>query len=88
MDGVWRKPPNLLDIDTIYDATWPLSYGNKDNDGMVARCSAYIGKVINDSYKLNHTDLANMMFGLTGLFAQDPVALYRQHANRLKLQGL
>ncbi|WP_180165289.1 triacylglycerol lipase [Acinetobacter sp. YH12049] len=79
---------NLLDIDTILMQLGPLSYGNKDNDGMVARCSAYIGKVINDSYKLNHTDLANMMFGLTGLFAQDPVSLYRQHANRLKLQGL
>lgn len=79
---------NVLDIDTILMQLGPLSYGNKDNDGMVARCSAYIGKVINDNYKLNHTDLANMMFGLTGLFAQDPVALYRQHANRLKLQGL
>jgi triacylglycerol lipase len=29
-----------------------------------------------------------MLVGLTGVFAQDPVALYRQHANRLKLQGL
>lgn len=79
---------NVLDIDTILMQLGPLSYGNKDNDGMVARCSSYIGKVINDNYKLNHTDLANMMFGLTGLFAPDPVAMYRQHANRLKLQGL
>lgn len=79
---------NLLDIDTILMQLGPLSYGNKDNDGMVARCSAYIGKVINDNYRLNHTDLANMMFGLKGLFAPDPVAMYRQHANRLKLQGL
>ena len=79
---------NVLDIDTILMQLGPLSYGNKDNDGMVARCSAYIGKVINDNYKLNHTDLANMMFGLTGLFAPDPIAIYRQHANRLKLQGL
>ena len=79
---------NALDIDTILMQLGPLSYGNKDNDGMVARCSAYIGKVINDNYKLNHTDLANMMFGLKGLFAPDPVAMYRQHANRLKLQGL
>lgn len=79
---------NLLDIDTILMQLGPLSYGNKDNDGMVSRCSAYIGQVIRDDYKLNHTDLANMMFGLTGVFAQDPVALYRQHANRLKLQGL
>lgn len=79
---------NALDIDTILMQLGPLSYGNKDNDGMVARCSTYIGKVINDQYSLNHTDLANMMFGLTGLFAPDPVAIYRQHANRLKLQGL
>ena len=79
---------NALDIDTILMQLGPLSYGNKDNDGMVSRCSAYMGKVIKDNYKLNHTDLANMMFGLTGLFAPDPVATYRQHANRLKLQGL
>ncbi|WP_218208761.1 lipase family alpha/beta hydrolase [Acinetobacter sp. F9] len=79
---------NALDIDTILMQLGPLSYGNKNNDGMVARCSAYMGKVINDNYKLNHTDLANMMFGLKGLFAPDPVTLYRQHANRLKLQGL
>lgn len=79
---------NALDIDTILMQLGHLSYGNKDNDGMVARCSAFIGKVINDQYKLNHTDLANMMFGLKGLFAPDPVAIYRQHANRLKLQNL
>ncbi|RKG31627.1 triacylglycerol lipase [Acinetobacter tianfuensis] len=79
---------NILDIDSILMQLGPLSYGNKDNDGMVARCSAFIGKVIKDDYKLNHTDLANMMFGLTGLFAPDPAAMYRQHANRLKLQGL
>lgn len=79
---------NLLDIDSILMQLGPLSYGNLDNDGMVARCSTHIGHVIRDNYRLNHTDLANMMFGLTGLFAPDPVALYRQHANRLKLQGL
>lgn len=79
---------NLLDIDTVLMQLGPLSYGNLDNDGMVARCSTHIGHVIRDNYRLNHTDLANMMFGLTGLFAPDPVALYQQHANRLKLKGL
>lgn len=79
---------NLLDIDTILMQLGPLSYGNKDNDGMVARCSSHIGKVIRDNYNLNHTDLANMMFGLTGRFSPDPVALFRQHANRLKQQQL
>lgn len=79
---------NALDIDTILMQLGPLSYGNKDNDGMVARCSSHLGHVIRDNYNLNHTDLANMMFGLKGMFSPDPVALFRQHANRLKLQGL
>ncbi|SDC30676.1 triacylglycerol lipase [Acinetobacter marinus] len=79
---------NIFDIDTILMQLGPMAYGNKDNDGMVARCSTHLGYVIRDNYKLNHTDLANLMFGLTGLFAPDPVGLYRQHANRLKLQGL
>lgn len=86
--GGTAQTTNLLDIDTILMQLGPLSYGNKDNDGMVARCSSHIGQVIRDNYNLNHTDLANMMFGLKGLFAPDPVALFRQHANRLKLQGL
>lgn len=79
---------NLLDIDSILMQLGPLSYGHKDNDGMVARCSTHIGHVIRDNYRLNHTDLANMMFGLTGIFSPNPVTLFRQHANRLKLQGL
>ena len=33
-------------------------------------------------------DEVNMIFGLRDIFSPDPVALYRQHANRLKLQGL
>lgn len=86
--GGTAQTTNLLDIDTILMQLGPLSYGNKDNDGMVARCSTHIGQVIRDNYNLNHTDLANMLFGLKGLFAPDPVAMYRQHANRLKLDGL
>lgn len=86
--GGVAQTTNLLDIDTILMQLGPLAYGNKDNDGMVARCSTHLGQVIRDNYNLNHTDLANMMFGLKGLFAPDPVAMFRQHANRLKLQGL
>lgn len=86
--GGTAQTTNLLDIDTILMQLGPLSYGNNDNDGMVARCSTHFGQVIRDNYNLNHTDLANMMFGLKGLFAPDPIALYRQHANRLKLEGL
>jgi triacylglycerol lipase len=35
---------------------------------------------------MNHMDAVNQAIGLRGLF--DPVALYRQHANRLKLAGV
>ena len=86
--GGTKQTTNLLDIDTILMQLGPLAYGNKDNDGMVARCSTHFGQVIRDDYDLNHTDLANMMFGLRGIFSPDPVAMYRQHANRLKLEGL
>lgn len=86
--GGVAQTTNLLDIDTILMQLGPLAYGNKDNDGMVARCSTHLGQVIRDDYNLNHTDLANMMFGLRGTFSPDPVSLFRQHANRLKLQGL
>ena len=79
---------NALDIDTILMQLGPLSYKHKDNDGMVARCSSLAGQVIRDNYKLNHTDVANMMFGLTGKNAPDPIQLIREHANRLKQANL
>ena len=58
------------------------------NDGIVPVCSAHFGKTIRDDYPWNHLDEVNLLFGIKGLFAPDPVASYRQHANRLKLQGL
>lgn len=56
------------------------------NDGLVAQCDSHLGQVIRSNYALNHIDTMNHFFGLTGF--TDPVALYRQHANRLKLAGL
>jgi len=58
------------------------------NDGLMGTCASHLGRVIRDDYKLNHTDLANMMFGITNLFEVSPVSLFRQHANRLKNLGL
>ncbi|WP_435104980.1 esterase/lipase family protein [Arhodomonas sp. AD133] len=58
------------------------------NDGLVSRCSAHLGKVIRDDYRQNHLDEVNQLFGLTAPDAADPVALYRQHANRLQRAGL
>ena len=54
----------------------------------MSRCSAKFGKTIRDNYNWNHLDEVNMVFGLKAMFAPDPVDVYRQHANRLKLQGL
>ena len=79
---------NILDPDSALKVTALLIDGGKNNDGLVSRCSAKFGKTIRDDYNWNHLDEVNMVFGLKALFAPDPVDVYRQHANRLKLQGL
>ena len=58
------------------------------NDGLVSRCSAKFGKTIRDDYRWNHLDEVNQVLGLRAIFAPDPVQVYREQANRLKLQGL
>ena len=79
---------NILDPDSALKVTSLLIDGGKDNDGLVSRCSAKFGKTIRDNYNWNHLDEVNMVLGLKHIFAPDPVNVYRQHANRLKLQGL
>ncbi len=79
---------NLLDPDAALKLTSLLINGGKDNDGLVPRCSAKFGKTIRDDYNWNHLDEVNQVLGLRHVFAPDPVSVYRQHANRLKLQGL
>ncbi|MBI5924901.1 MAG: triacylglycerol lipase [Aquabacterium sp.] len=58
------------------------------NDGLVSRCSSHWGKVVKDNYDWNHLDEINQVLGGIGKNAPDPVAFYKQHANRLKLAGL
>ncbi|CAM3567149.1 esterase/lipase family protein [Parendozoicomonas haliclonae] len=58
------------------------------NDGLVGRCSSHMGMVIRDDYRMNHIDETNLLFGLHSLLDTDPVAVYRQHANRLQNAGL
>jgi len=58
------------------------------NDGVVGRCSTHLGHVIRDDYRANHLDETNLIFGLVSLIGPNPVSLYRQQANRLKLAGL
>ena len=82
------KVTNLLDLDSALGITGLLINNGKDNDGLVGRCSAKFGKTIRDDFNWNHFDEVNQVLGLKAIFAPDPVDVYRQHANRLKLQGL
>lgn len=59
-----------------------------ENDGLVERCGSHLGTVIRDNYRMNHLDEINHFFGLVGMENPSPKALFREHANRLKLQGL
>lgn len=79
---------NILDPDSAMLATSLLIDNGRDNDGLVSRCSAKFGKTIRDNYYWNHLDEVNQFLGMKDIFAPDPVDVYRQHANRLKLQGL
>ena len=80
---------NALDpTDYVFQTTSLVVSKAGANDGLVPVCSAHFGQTIRDNYGWNHVDEVNHMFGITGLFEADPVAVYRQHANRLKLQGL
>ena len=77
---------NLLDpIDYFLTATSLLI--PTASDGLVPQCSSHLGTVIRDNYSFNHFDEVNQVLGLVG-FLQNPVAPYRQQANRLKNAGL
>jgi len=80
---------NILDpLDPLFAGTSLIVDIKGDNDGMVSRCSAKFGRTIRDNLPWNHADEVNQVLGLKSLFAPDPIDIYRQHANRLKLQGL
>ena len=79
---------NPLDLDSLMGLTGLLTDPKGDNDGLVTRCSAKYGKSIRDNYNWNHLDAVNQVLGLTAITAPDPVTVYRQHANRLKNNGL
>lgn len=81
-----RLLTNLLDPSDLPLGLLGLVIG-EPNDGLVTSCSSRLGTHLGD-YPLNHLDLINQMAGLRDWFSVDPVALFRQHANRLKLLGL
>ncbi|KIV74095.1 MULTISPECIES: triacylglycerol lipase [Pseudomonadaceae] len=79
---------NLLDVSDGLLAATALTFKGEATDGLVGRCSSHLGKVVRDNYRMNHLDEVNQTFGLVSLFETDPVTVYRQHANRLKNDGL
>jgi triacylglycerol lipase len=79
---------NLLDVSDALLAATALTFKGEATDGLVGRCSSHLGKVVRDNYRMNHLDEVNQTFGLVSLFETDPVTVYRQHANRLKNDGL
>lgn len=81
-----RLLTNLLDPTDLPLSLLGLVF-DEPNDGLVTVCSSRLGTHLGD-YPHNHLDQINQMLGLRGWFSADPVALYRQHANRLKLLGL
>ncbi|RZT42670.1 esterase/lipase family protein [Cupriavidus agavae] len=81
---------NVLDpSDLVFIPVGALieSRNGGSHDGFVSVCSARFGKELG-IYDWNHFDEVNQILGLRGLWSADPVAVIRQHANRLKLEGL
>jgi triacylglycerol lipase len=64
-----------------------LFYG-EDSDGLVGKCSSHFGRVVRDSFSMNHLDEVNQLFGLVSIFETNPSSVFRTHANRLKNAGL
>jgi triacylglycerol lipase len=79
---------NPLDISDAALGLTSLAFQLKPNDGLVGQCSSHLGVVIRDNYFMNHLDEVNLVFGLVSVFETNPVAVFRQQANRLKLAGL
>lgn len=65
-----------------------VAFLGAENDTLVGKCSSHFGRVLRDDYPWNHLDEVNQVLGLIGLATPDPVAVFREHANRLKLAGL
>jgi len=78
---------NALDLVDPFLAITGLAF-NDANDGLVSTCSAHLGKVLKDNYKMNHLDEVNQSFGITHWFETNPVDVFVDQAHRLKTLGL
>ena len=83
-----KQLTNPLDASDAALAATNLAFLGETNDGLVGSCSSRFGTVIRDNYRMNHLDEVNHLFGLVSLLETNPVAVFRQHANRLKTASL
>lgn len=83
-----RPLTNPLDLSDAALSATNLAFLGESNDGLVGSCSSRFGSVIRDNYRMNHLDEVNHLFGLVSLLETNPVAVFRQHANRLKTANL
>lgn len=81
-----RPLTNIFDITDGFLGVTSLAFGFERNDGLVSVCSSKLGRVIGTSYRMNHVDAINHLFGIRGW--TNPVSLYRSQANRLRNAGL
>lgn len=83
--ALWMNPATVA-----LEATGALmiARGAGTNDGVVSTCSSMYGDVISVAYKWNHSDEINQLMGVVGGNAEDPLAVFRAHANRLKMAGV
>ena len=79
---------NFLDVLDPALALTGLVFAGEKSDGLVSSCSSHLGHVIRDNYGMNHLDEVNQTIGLVNIFETNPVTVFRQHANRLRNQGL
>lgn len=63
------------------------SEGAGTNDGLAGVCSSRFGAVLG-TYRWNHINAINNLFGLTPVFEANPKQVYVNLANRLKKDGL
>lgn len=86
----WTGSSVLTNIFDLSDPALGLTslFYAESSDGLVGRCSSHFGRVLRDSYRMNHLDEVNQLFGLVSIFETNPVSVFRSHANRLKNAGL
>jgi len=59
---------------------------DRDNDGLVGRCSSHLGQVVRDDLPLNHFHVVRQLFGFTP-DTVDVGEIYLSHIQRLKVAG-